>query len=191
MNARSLLVLDLEKCTRCDECTKACADAHSGVTRLIREGLRFDKWLVASSCRARLDPYCMVGCPVDSIHRGRSGEMVIEDWCIGCGVCAKQCPYDAIQMHEIGEFGEGAERAKSLMASSQEVVSVTERAAVCDQCSSLSTGPACVYSCPHDAAMRVNAAQFFNVRRTNIVAVEASTIASAAEASRDSEAGGE
>ena len=26
MNAQSLLVLDLEKCTRCDECTKACAD---------------------------------------------------------------------------------------------------------------------------------------------------------------------
>src|SRR5262249_49928383 len=41
MNAQSLLVLDLERCTRCDECTKACADAHDGVTRLIREGLRF------------------------------------------------------------------------------------------------------------------------------------------------------
>jgi len=35
MNAQSLLVLDLEKCTRCDECTKACADSHDGVTRLI------------------------------------------------------------------------------------------------------------------------------------------------------------
>ena len=52
MNASSLLVLDLEKCTRCDECTKACADVHDGVTRLIREGLRFDKFLVASSCRS-------------------------------------------------------------------------------------------------------------------------------------------
>ena len=69
MEAQSLLVLDLEKCTRCDECTKACADAHQGVTRLIREGLRFDKFLVASSCRSCLDPYCMVGCPVGSIRR--------------------------------------------------------------------------------------------------------------------------
>ena len=41
MNAQSLLVLDLEKCTRCDECTRACSDSHNGVTRLIREGLRF------------------------------------------------------------------------------------------------------------------------------------------------------
>ena len=89
MNAQSLLVLDLEKCTRCDECTKACSDAHSDVTRLLREGLRFENWLVASSCRSCLDPYCMVGCPVDSIHRKSSREMVIEDWCIGCGNCAR------------------------------------------------------------------------------------------------------
>jgi CRP-like cAMP-binding protein len=72
VGAQSLLVLDLEKCTRCDECTKACADAHDGVTRLIREGLRFDKYLVASSCRSCLDPYCMVGCPVGSIRRRNS-----------------------------------------------------------------------------------------------------------------------
>ena len=63
--AQSLLVLDLERCTRCDECTKACSDRHEGVTRLIREGLRFDKCLVASSCRSCLDPLC----PVDAIHR--------------------------------------------------------------------------------------------------------------------------
>ena len=68
-NAQRLLVLDLEACTRCDECTKACSDTHDGVTRLIREGLRIDKWLVASSCRSCSDPYCLVGCPVDAIHR--------------------------------------------------------------------------------------------------------------------------
>ena len=51
-NAQKLLVLDLEACTRCDECVKACADTHDGVTRLVREGLRFDKFLVASACRS-------------------------------------------------------------------------------------------------------------------------------------------
>ena len=99
MNAQSLLVLDLEKCTRCDECTKACADTHEGVTRLIREGLRFDKFLVASSCRSCLDPYCMVGCPVGSIRRRDTREIIIEDWCIGCGKCAENCPYGNINMH--------------------------------------------------------------------------------------------
>ncbi|MCS5571573.1 MAG: hypothetical protein NZ789_01440, partial [Pseudomonadales bacterium] len=38
----------------------------------------------------------------------------------------------------------------------------TERAVVCDMCHNLgSSGPACVSHCPHDAAMRVNASQFF------------------------------
>jgi Fe-S-cluster-containing hydrogenase component 2 len=91
-------VLDLEKCTRCDECTKACSDTHQGVTRLVREGLRFENFLVASSCRSCLDPYCMVGCPVDAIHRGKKREMIIENWCIGCGKCAQNCPYGNINM---------------------------------------------------------------------------------------------
>ena len=75
MNAGNVLVLDLERCTRCDECTKACADSHGGVTRLIREGLRFDKFLVATSCRSCLDPYCLVGCPAAAIERTEAGDI--------------------------------------------------------------------------------------------------------------------
>ena len=66
------------ECTRCDACVRACADAHDGVTRLIREGLRFDKYLVATSCRHCRDPLCMVGCPVGSIRRRNSLEVIIE-----------------------------------------------------------------------------------------------------------------
>ena len=61
MEAQSLLVLDLEKCTRCDACVTACADSHDGVTRLVREGLRFENFLIATSCRQCRDPLCMVG----------------------------------------------------------------------------------------------------------------------------------
>ena len=56
MDAQSLLVLDLERCTRCDQCVRACADAHDGVSRLIRDGLRLDKYLIATSCRQCKDP---------------------------------------------------------------------------------------------------------------------------------------
>src|SRR5207247_9246450 len=99
MEAQSLLVLDLEKCTRCDQCVRACADAHDGVTRLVREGLRFDKYLIATSCRQCRDPLCMVGCPVGSIRRRNSLEVIMEDWCIGCGLCARNCPYGNINLH--------------------------------------------------------------------------------------------
>jgi CRP-like cAMP-binding protein/Fe-S-cluster-containing hydrogenase component 2 len=151
MNARSLLVLDLEKCTRCDECTKACADTHDGVTRLVREGLRFDKYLVASSCRSCLDPYCMVGCPVDSIHRGPSREMIIEDWCIGCGTCSNNCPYGNINMHP---FPTG-ETAPDPQNPSHKVAVLQEKATMCDLCSGIDSQPSCVYACPHDAAHRM------------------------------------
>ena len=41
MEAQSLLLIDLDKCTRCDDCVRACAASHDNVTRLIRDGLRF------------------------------------------------------------------------------------------------------------------------------------------------------
>ena len=112
-------MLDLERCTRCDECVKACADAHDGVTRLVREGLRFDKYLVATSCRQCRDPLCMVGCPVGSIRRGNSLEIIIEDWCIGCGLCANNCPYGNINMHPFEVESPGSCSARAEIASAR------------------------------------------------------------------------
>ncbi|MFO0852143.1 MAG: 4Fe-4S dicluster domain-containing protein [Gemmataceae bacterium] len=100
---QELLVLDLEKCTRCDECVRACADSHGGATRVIRDGPRFGHFLVAVSCRSCHDPYCLTGCPVDAIHREGFGlEVNIDDHCIGCGLCAHNCPYGSIHMVEHG-----------------------------------------------------------------------------------------
>ena len=87
-------------------CVNACADAHDGVTRLIRDGLRFDQYLVATSCRQCRDPLCMVGCPVGSIRRRNSLEVIIEDWCIGCGLCAQNCPYGNINLHPFEALAE-------------------------------------------------------------------------------------
>lgn len=154
-NAQSLLVLDLEKCTRCDECTKACADAHEDVTRLIRDGLRYDKYLVASSCRSCQDPYCMVGCPVDAIHRRSSMEMIIEDWCIGCGLCASNCPYGNINLHPVKVSGGGGTSEKAIVAKDGKA-ELQMKATLCDLCADTpKQQPSCVYACPHDAAHRM------------------------------------
>ena len=150
-SAQKLLVLDLESCTRCDECTRACSDTHEGVTRLIREGLRFENFLVASSCRSCLDPYCLVGCPVDAIHRkpreNHPGavEIVIEDHCIGCGLCSTNCPYGNISMHQEAEG---------------------RVATTCDLCRDLvgpEDDPSCVYACPHNAAFRMSGQELLRI----------------------------
>jgi CRP-like cAMP-binding protein/Fe-S-cluster-containing hydrogenase component 2 len=157
MEAQSLLVLDLEKCTRCDQCVNACADAHDGVTRLVREGLRFDKYLVATSCRQCRDPLCMVGCPVGSIRRRNSLEVIIEDWCIGCGLCASNCPYGNISMHSFAvETADPAHPSRSK-------ASTRRKATGCDLCTEHAE-PSCVYACPHDAAHRVEPLTFFGSR---------------------------
>jgi CRP-like cAMP-binding protein/Fe-S-cluster-containing hydrogenase component 2 len=177
-NAQRLLVLDLEACTRCDECTKACSDTHGGVTRLIREGLRLDKWLVASSCRSCSDPYCLVGCPVDAIHRidpsssrkaiklGQAEkrdqqrvEIQIENNCIGCGLCANNCPYGNINMH--GEETRDAKTGRAVL---------TYHATTCDLCGDIVGNDwrnvSCVYACPHHAAHRVKGEELLAIVQT-------------------------
>jgi len=150
MQAQNLLLIDLDRCTRCDDCVRACAASHDGVTRLIRDGLRFDRYLVPTSCRSCHDPLCMIGCPVGSIRRQNTMEIVIEDWCIGCGLCAKNCPYGNINMHA---FGEGAEKARP-----------PQKAITCDLCAGMAES-ACVYACPHEAALRVQPLEFFSEAR--------------------------
>jgi CRP-like cAMP-binding protein/Fe-S-cluster-containing dehydrogenase component len=154
MEAQSLLVLDLQKCTRCDACVEACADAHDGVTRLVREGLRFENFLIATSCRQCRDPLCMVGCPVGAIRRRNSLEVIIEDWCIGCGLCARNCPYGNINLHPFEV------RVEDLENPGRKKAVVQQKATSCDLCTHLKE-PSCVYACPHDAAHRVDPRRFF------------------------------
>jgi Fe-S-cluster-containing hydrogenase component 2 len=136
---------------------RACADAHEGVTRLVRDGLRYDKYLVATSCRSCRDPLCMVGCPVGSIRRHLDSlEIIIEDWCIGCGLCATQCPYGNINLHPFMVEGDDPEQPGRKKAV------VREKATTCDL-SRQYHEPACVYACPHDALKRIEPAKFFGI----------------------------
>lgn len=162
IQGQRLMLIDLDRCTRCNQCVEACVSSHNdGHTRLYLDGPRFEKYLVPLTCRSCLDPVCMIGCPVGAINRGDNGEIQITNWCIGCERCAKQCPYGSIQMNRLADNVELSESQRALLADADHV-SVSEQAVVCDLCSSLpSQKPSCVHACPHDAALRVNSQEFF------------------------------
>lgn len=159
---QSILVLDMDLCTRCDECTKGCIREHGDeshglpITRLLRDVRRFGDYLVATSCRSCTDPHCMSGCPVDSIHRGKHLQIVVEDHCIGCGLCPSNCPYGNI-------FMVPNERRRIDVPDRDHIGRTTRvaqlKAATCDLCYAdgdrSSPKPQCVASCPHEAASRM------------------------------------
>src|SRR6266436_4030275 len=163
--AQNLLLIDLDNCTRCDACVRACAQAHDGVSRLLRDGLRYDHFLVATACRSCRDPLCMTQCPVGSIRRKENLEIIIEDWCIGCGKCAELCPYGNINMHPLETIKEIKTEIKGKDGAPPQVKiekkkMTAYKANTCDLCTQLSI-PSCVYACPHDAAKRVDPQRFF------------------------------
>ncbi len=179
MQGEELMLIDLDSCTRCNVCVEACIASHDdGRTRLYLDGPRWMNYLVPTTCRSCVDPVCMIGCPVGSMSRGERGEIVIEPWCIGCKLCADQCPYGAIQMESaldadadrIERHARGVFEGFARDSPQIDLLIPKQVAVVCDLCASSShgLGPACVYACPHESALRVNALdelqQVFDVR---------------------------
>jgi CRP-like cAMP-binding protein/thioredoxin reductase/Fe-S-cluster-containing hydrogenase component 2 len=152
-DADNVLVIDSDLCVGCDNCEKACAATHGGYSRLDRKGGKsFKNIQVPISCRHCETPYCMLDCPPDALHRKPDGEVVIDEKCIGCGNCERNCPYGVIQMiHEDEPFS-----LRNLFFRKPERLAGSTKAAKCDLCESLAGGPACVRSCPTGAAVRLN-----------------------------------
>ena len=149
-NGTKSMVIDMDRCTRCDDCVRACATAHDGNPRFLRHGPMIDNLMIANACMHCIDPVCMIGCPTGAIHRTSfGGEVVINPaTCIGCGTCAANCPYESIRMVEIrsskGEFLVDEEFQPILKATK------------CDLCVEQTSGPACQNACPHDALSRTD-----------------------------------
>lgn len=179
--ATDVLIIDESLCVGCDNCEKACADSHDGLSRLNREaGTSVANIHVPTSCRHCEHPHCMSDCPPNAIRRGPDGEVFISDACIGCGNCQRACPYGVIQMDkppppkpklwEWMLFGKGPgpgqpdyewrkKAAKSAAGESPKL------AIKCDMCSGKAGGPACVRACPTGAAIRVSPDAFLSVTR--------------------------
>ena len=149
-NGRSTMVIDTNRCVRCDDCVTACARNHDNNPRFVRHGHQFANLMITNACMHCVDPVCMVGCPTGAISRRIDGEVVINDeTCIGCSTCANSCPYDNIRMVEISDS-----RGNPVVDSQSGKAII--KATKCDMCVDNLGGPACERACPHDALYRLD-----------------------------------
>lgn len=151
INGTAAMVIDLDRCTRCDDCVRACAATHDNNPRFTREGIKFERFQIAHACMHCIDPVCMIGCPTGAIHREpETGLAVITDeTCIGCATCANSCPYQNIRMVQ-------ARNTQGIPLQDAETQQPIVKATKCDLCVGQLGGPACQRACAHDALGRID-----------------------------------
>ena len=143
--------IDLTRCAGCRTCSVACADLNNTPVGLnLRRVIEFEggswkksaegtwhqdvfAYYVSIGCNECADPACVKVCPTKAhFKRAEDGLVVIDrEKCIGCGMCARACPYGVPQLD--------AKRGKMLK---------------CDGCvarTSRGMMPVCVESCPERA----------------------------------------
>ena len=143
IHGESVLLIDLNTCTKCDDCVRGCAATHGGTPRFVREGIRVSHYSVPTACYQCSDPVCMIGCPTGAISRplGTLEVVINQDTCIGCHRCVNGCPWHNIVPVPYYSRTLGRE---------------IQLATKCDLCVGRDEGPACVQMCPHGSAIRVD-----------------------------------
>ena len=151
INGTAAMVIDNDRCVRCDDCVRPCAESHGNNPRFIRHGPSHGRYMVTNACMHCADPVCMIGCPTGAIHRDIDRGLVVinDDTCVGCGTCAMSCPYDNIRMVEVRDRDGGFIFNE---ATNAPVIKATK----CDFCVDQLGGPACQRACPHDALIRID-----------------------------------
>ncbi|HVG35424.1 MAG TPA: cyclic nucleotide-binding domain-containing protein, partial [Pyrinomonadaceae bacterium] len=198
VDGTNLLVMDMDLCIRCGNCSLACHKVH-GHSRLLRRGRihisrpvkpnsQAEQHVLSPSvCLHCQDPECLTGCPTGAIARHPEGYIDIHpQTCIGCGDCATQCPYNAISMiprNPVVPPPPGlAGRLKSWLslAPPKELSPVTETddllAVKCNLCENTPLNPkgaksaaySCQENCPTGALVRVNPREYFSEAKNSI-----------------------
>jgi Fe-S-cluster-containing dehydrogenase component len=103
------LIIDNESCWGCRTCEVACKQEHhapEGISliKVLEEGPRIadgkpEFMYRVSLCRHCEEPVCVEVCPEAAITKRNDGIVVLEEGkSPGCGRCADECPYDAIEL---------------------------------------------------------------------------------------------
>jgi Fe-S-cluster-containing dehydrogenase component/CRP-like cAMP-binding protein len=189
IDGANLLVMDMDLCVRCGNCSLACHKIH-GQSRLLRRGIQIERpvsigkqrlqhALLPQVCMHCKDPECLTGCPTGSIFRDPLGHVDIDpQTCIGCFDCATQCPYDAISMvprkPEPPSFTFVQKLTRALSVKPAETVTPPSSddlvAIKCNLCEATPLNPqgvsrqkySCEENCPTGALVRVDPIEYFS-----------------------------
>ena len=98
------IIVNVDRCAGCFACAVACKEENQVAPGIFWEKIKRDEnvrdnvinWF-RMSCMHCDDPACMKVCPMKAIHKGPHGEVLVDQQkCIGCKMCTKVCPRDAI-----------------------------------------------------------------------------------------------
>jgi len=139
------VVINLDRCIECRSCAAACYYSHANmpVVNFARSG-----WaLLPVICRQCKAAPCVDACPAEAMVRDAHGVVRRKLFqCIGCGSCARACPFGVIPNEPAGT--PAAAKRPDRMSGHQ--------IAKCDLCADRTAGdpdavPRCVAACPSGA----------------------------------------
>jgi Fe-S-cluster-containing hydrogenase component 2 len=184
-----VVTVNLKRCENCGVCEMACAERHGGKARLkVKDvlqsrGLIFEDEALPIVCKQCENPACIEVCKPKAIVRKNGTISIDEDKCIGCGLCAKNCPFNAIFVEELpaAPMAEGPERSVLHMmfdrrATRAETVrrqkrKTKRRAYKCDRCAGYEN-MACVDACYFKALSKRDLAALKNGKREHLALLE-------------------
>ena len=101
-----LLLVDMDKCTGCKQCSLACSltkedlfdPARSRIKILKKEDIALGIQLLCEQCEAYP---CIEACPDGALSRdAKTGIITVnKKTCTQCGSCVDACPYHGIRLH--------------------------------------------------------------------------------------------
>lgn len=135
---RTIPVLDLDKCTGCEQCAGECPGMCIAMMPIEAAGKSKPEFTLA---RCTAEGKCVVSCPEKALTMKDVYESYFEmpepkfalKKCTGCGACVRACPADAIYMVEMPGTGKPTKDGKP-GKNKKRAVFVFEKCVGCGKC---------------------------------------------------------